>query len=225
MLKKNGHQTSGNTVDGSSLLNIGDSYYSNAPATIATGGVQIIDGISSLAENQMLELIKQLNGIGSDGNSMLGDTWSDKLSQSLFEYETALQIDEAIKSGEFNMDGYSAKVDLANQLKASAQYMKSRYLRKVDREVYVVSQEGYDMHASLVDLPGKFQEANNALSTFIAELKNQGIWDDTVIIMVRFLALAFEQFANTSPNLILMLNIIRGQTLEEVSRLTQMVEG
>ncbi len=187
MLKKNGHQTSGNTVDGSSLLNVGDSYYSNPPATINTGTVSTIDEVSSLGEGEMLNLIKQLNGNGAGSNSMFGETWSQKLSQSLFEYETSLEIDAAIQNGDFNMDGYKAKGEVANQFKATAQYMKSRHLRKVDREVYVVSQGGYDMHASLKDLPNRFQEANNALATFVNELKGQGIWDDTVIIMVRLL--------------------------------------
>ena len=184
MLKKNGYQTSGNTIDGSALLNIGDSYYSNPTSTVATGDLQLIDEYSSLGSNDMLNLVKSLNGVGESGNSMLGETWSDRLSKSLSEYETAIKIDEAIKSGEFNMDGYRERNGVpGTQLKATAQFMKSRHLRKVDREVYVVHQGGYDMHGGQYELPGKFREANGALSDFINELKSQGTWKDTVILM------------------------------------------
>jgi uncharacterized protein (DUF1800 family)/uncharacterized protein (DUF1501 family) len=184
ILKRNGHQTSGNTVDGSVLLNIGDSYYSNPVTTIATGDVKILDEFSSLGPNEMLNLVKQLNGGGKKGNSMLGETWSERLSASLFEYQTSLDIDEAIKSGVFSMSGYGkADKKPASELRAAAQYMKSRSLRKVDREVFLVRQEGYDMHGGQSQLPGLFNEANDALSAFIAELKKQGIWENTVILM------------------------------------------
>ena len=184
MLKKNGYQTSGNTIDGTSLLNIGDSYYGNPTSTVATGDLELIDEHSTLESNNMLNLVKQLNGIGESGNSMFGETWSDRLSKSLSEYETAIEIDKAIKSGEFNMDGYRNRNGVPGmQLRAAAQYMKSRNLRKVDREVYVVHQDGYDMHGDQHLLPAKFREANGALSDFINELKSQGTWEDTVILM------------------------------------------
>ena len=183
MLKKNGYQTSGNTVDGSSLLNIGDSYYSNPVSTVTTGGIELIDEYSTVGSNEMLNLVKQLNGVCESSNSMLGETWSDRLSTSLFEYETALDINEAIKNGDFNMDGYRAGDGPGMEFRAVAQYMKSRHIRKVDREVYVVGQGGYDMHGGQSDLKFKFKEANQALSDFITELKKEGTWEDTVILM------------------------------------------
>ena len=185
MLKKNGYQTSGNTVDGSSPLNVGDSFYSNPTSTVSTGDFQLIDEYSSLGPNEMLELVKSLNGVGKSGNSMFGETWSDRLSQTFSEYEIAMKIDEAIKNGDFNMNDYpKGKFGLpGNQLRAIAQYMKSRHFRKVDREVHVVVQSGFDMHAGQHQLPWKFAEANGALSHFIAELKRQGTWQDTVILM------------------------------------------
>lgn len=183
VLKKNGFQTSGNTVDGSSLLNIGSSFYSNPSYTVSSKGVTKLDQFSSLPRNDMLDLIKLINGYGEKGNSMLGETWSERLSKTLFEYKTALQIDDAIKSGVFNMDGYKASEDVERQLKSAAQYMKSRELRKVDREVYFVTQGKYDMHGSLSTLADQFKEANTALTNFVEELKRQGTWEDTVILM------------------------------------------
>ena len=185
VLKNIGFQTSGNTVDGSSLLNVGDTYYSNPTSTVTTGDPSLLDEISSLSTGEMLELTKQLNGIGED-NSLLGETWSERLSKSLFEYDTALEIDAAVKSGEFNMNGYPIRDGPGSEFRAAAQFIKSRHMRKVDREVYSLKHDtSYDTHGdtSTAELPGKLALANQALSEFIAELESQGIWEDTAILL------------------------------------------
>lgn len=141
ILKRNGYQTSGNTVDGHALLNTGDTYYGNKESNINTGKVSLLDEISTLGPD-MLDIVKQLNGIGKSGNNMLGETWSELLSRSLFEYETDLEIKAAIENGDFNMDGYPDYGSISGQFRATAQYMKARHLRKVDREVFFVHQSG-----------------------------------------------------------------------------------
>ena len=134
MLRKNGYQTSGNTVDGNSHLMAGDSYYGNPAATVSSGGAKQIDEISSLNRNEMLNLVKEINGEGLPGNSMFGETWSERLSKALFEYDTSIEIDKAMKNGEFNLDGYkTARDGVQQQLKSVAMYMKLRHMRNVDR--------------------------------------------------------------------------------------------
>lgn len=59
---------------------------------------------------------------------------------------------------------------------------QSRAFRKVNREVYIVKQNGFDHHSENA-VSGLFKEANNALDDFVTELKNQGLWDSTVIIL------------------------------------------
>ena len=186
VLKNVGFQTSGNTVDGSSLLNVGDTYYSNPTFTVATGDPSLLDEVSSLAPGEMLELTKQLNGNSADDNSLLGETWSERFSKSLFEYSTALEIDAAVKSGDFNMNDYPVREGPGAEFRAAAQFMKSRGMRKVDREVFSVKHDtSYDTHGdtSTAGLPGKLGQANQALSEFIAELVRQGIWEDTAILL------------------------------------------
>ena len=59
---------------------------------------------------------------------------------------------------------------------------QSRSYRKVNREVFVVKQNGYDHHGdnAVSDL---FKKANNAIEDFVIELKNQGLWDSVAIVM------------------------------------------
>lgn len=60
--------------------------------------------------------------------------------------------------------------------------MQSRGFRKVDREVYVVPDFGYDLHFGNT-LSELLIPVNDAMKKFVEELKSQGIWEDTVIIM------------------------------------------
>jgi predicted RNase H-like HicB family nuclease len=57
--------------------------------------------------------------------------------------------------------------------------MQSRSHRKVNREVYVVPDFGYDLHFGDT-LSELLNPANDALKQFVRELKAQGIWEDTL---------------------------------------------
>lgn len=60
--------------------------------------------------------------------------------------------------------------------------MQSRGFRKVNREVYVVPDFGYDLHFGNT-LSELLRPVNDAMKQFVEELKSQGIWEDTVIMM------------------------------------------
>lgn len=127
----------------------------------------------------LLDVVKDLNGVGETGNSLLSEHWSSKVATSLFEHEQSHTI---AAMPEFDVSNYPTPNRLSSSFKAVASYMKSRTYRKVNREVFVVGQGGYDMHSS-DSLDEKFQEANSALDGFIQEVKNQGLWESTVIVM------------------------------------------
>lgn len=58
-------------------------------------------------------------------------------------------------------------------------HIKSRNHRKVNREVYVVNDFGYDQHFGN-GLSELLNPVNDALKQFVRELKAQGIWEDTL---------------------------------------------
>ena len=113
----------------------------------------------------------------------MSESWSARVATSLFEYEQLLEIDsmEEFKLGDHYSAGLSHK-SLNAKFKAILEFMLSRTVRNVNREVYILSQRGYDHHSanSVSDL---FMEANNALSDFVNELKSQELWESTVIVM------------------------------------------
>ena len=92
----------------------------------------------------LIDAVKQLNGVGGVGNSVLSEQWSSRVASALFEHEQMIEISSM---SEFDLTNYpESTMKLASQFKAVAGYMKSRAFRKVNREAFVVSQNGFDMH-------------------------------------------------------------------------------
>ena len=109
----------------------------------------------------------------------MSETWASRVSTALFELEQAQEIK---KLEEFKLTGYpDSTVKLANGLKAVATHMKSRAYRKVNRDVFVVNQNSFDMHKAN-NLEVRLADANGALSDFIKFLKDEELWEDTVIV-------------------------------------------
>lgn len=119
----------------------------------------------------LIDVVKQLNGVGETGNSVLSEYWSSRVSASLFEQE---QMHEIAAIPEFIVSDYpTSSVKLASSFKAIAGHMKSREYRKVNRDVFVLSQGGFDMHKEDT-LAENFQDASSAMADFIQHLKAQG---------------------------------------------------
>jgi uncharacterized protein (DUF1800 family)/uncharacterized protein (DUF1501 family) len=179
-LKLQGYQTSANFVGAGHTMVTGDQQYNNPVIEVSAKNPVPLNN-NPTVEN-IYEVVKELNGVGKVDNSIVSETWSARVATSLFEYE---QLREIISMEEFQLEDYNGEPShktLSAKFKATIQFMLSRTFRKVNREVYVVSQEGYDHHSSN-SVSQLYAEANAALSDFINALKNQGLWDSTVIVM------------------------------------------
>ena len=180
MLKVRGYHTSANSVSGGGeTMLTGDQAYNNPVFGLGIKAPSSLDKTPTV--QNAYDVIKQINGIGEVGNSFLSETWSSRLSTALFEHEQLKAIAEETK---FNIPGYvvDSREPLTLQLKAVAEFMKSREHRKVNRDVFIVPHAGYDLHSgdTLVEL---ITVVNDALDVFVKEMKNQGCWDNTVIVM------------------------------------------
>lgn len=180
VLKRKGLQTSANDVqNGGMAMLTGDQKFNNPVYTVSTKSPIDLNKLPTV-EN-LIDVVKLLNGVGETGNSVLGEYWSSRVASSMFEHELMHEIADI---PEFEITDYpvNSEVKLTSRLKAVAGYMKSREYRNVNRDVFVVTQGGYDMHFE-DGLADKFQAANGALADFIQEVKDQGLWDSTVIVM------------------------------------------
>jgi len=78
---------------------------------------------------------------------------------------------------------YETSSRLEQQLKQVAKLMQMRRARKVERDFFIVSIGGWDMHSNLMTgLNNGFNVLDRALKNFITELRLQRVWDSTAII-------------------------------------------
>ena len=113
-----------NTVDTGGGFLKGSSYDNNPVWAVPLKDPVELDRYSSVGPT-MLDLVKDLNGVGSEDDGFLGATWSVKTSKALFEYQKSLEYAELFDSPEFDMGHYpESSSGLHNDFRAMAQYMK-----------------------------------------------------------------------------------------------------
>ena len=120
-----------------------------------------------MCATSLLDMVKKLNGVSEDNSGLFAETWMVRVVQSLFEYERQLELNDTINSGQFNMNQYGncKKNHLCIQMKAASEYMKSRDMRKEDREVYYVTYGSYNMHRG-DSLEEKCNDVNDTLKKY-----------------------------------------------------------
>eukprot|EP00930_Biecheleria_cincta_P023533 TRINITY_DN16991_c0_g1_i1.p1 TRINITY_DN16991_c0_g1~~TRINITY_DN16991_c0_g1_i1.p1 ORF type:complete len:2142 (-),score=336.15 TRINITY_DN16991_c0_g1_i1:205-6630(-) len=73
--------------------------------------------------------------------------------------------------------------ELSKQLQQVARLIAAHERRGAERDLFYVSQGGFDTHARMLgDLDDKFAQMNDALKSFVAEMKAQGVFDSIVLV-------------------------------------------
>jgi uncharacterized protein (DUF1501 family) len=177
-LKKNGHMTSANSVDSGATLVRGSPVSNNPVRLVSSGSARTFNRWPTYSH--ITERIKQLNGAAdATKNGVFGETWSSRLMQSFHENTEAVTM---AKKEEFQIPRFhSWESGLDRKFRRTAEQIKSREYRNVDTEVFVIGDGGYDMHHGN-KLEDKLKWINRALTAFEKEMKNQGLWNDVVIV-------------------------------------------
>jgi uncharacterized protein (DUF1501 family) len=111
---------------------------------------------------------------------MFGKTWSDQLFRALGENQ--LLYDAFTTT---NLNTAFPDTGLSIQFEAISKMIKSKNARGVDREVFYVDWGGFDTHADMLTaLNDRAVEMNDALGSFVTEMKAQGRWNDVVVLFV-----------------------------------------
>jgi cullin-associated NEDD8-dissociated protein 1 len=117
-------------------------------------------------------------------HSIFAETYAESVGSSLRQVdELADELADATVTTSFPSSG------LGNQLKMASRLVKVSLKQKTERVVFMSGIYGFDTHASAENskgpiLPQKLQEFDDALKSFRAEMKVQGVWDDVVIMTV-----------------------------------------
>jgi uncharacterized protein (DUF1501 family) len=138
----------------------------------------------------ILGQIKVLNNANKLGSSLFGDAWSSLLVQALGENKL---LYDAITST--SLAAEFPDTWLAQELEVVAKMIKTKNIRGSDRDIFYVDIGGFDTHSDMIAaLENRMTEINDAMSSFVAEMKSQGRWDDVVLVFV-------SEFARTlTPN-------------------------
>lgn len=169
--------------------------YSISGNSIAVGGSEegaadIVDawsGVVAFDENERTtHLHDALEALVKNGSTGVhADTWSRQMLGAL---ERSRELAESIDShGELMQDFEATQVDsptsFARQLEQAARIVSARRYLGSKRDVFYVTIGGFDSHSNAFDtLEEKFPQIDQALSSFIDEMKLQGVWRNTTIL-------------------------------------------
>merc|ERR1711916_20193 len=111
-------------------------------------------------------------------SSRFGENWASILENSLNQTESIGALLEATTlATSFGTDRVSS------QLKQVSRLIKLRTQLETERDVFVINRGGYDTHNTF-DLSPMFQDTNAGITSFVAEMKAQGVWDNVVMMSV-----------------------------------------
>eukprot|EP00984_Skeletonema_dohrnii_P036548 scaffold37625_cov250-Skeletonema_dohrnii-CCMP3373.AAC.1 len=175
------------SISGTQIVNVGEPG-GVAPFILSSSGLPDFNAAPSISD--MDTVILELNNATRKDSGIFAETWSNLLAESMASHELLkTELDAVDVSTAFPTGGVGA------QLKTVAQLMKTKESRGVVRDIFYVSQGGYDTHSNMqANLVTRFTELNTALEAFVAEVKVQGLWDDVTVVQ-------FSEFARTlDPN-------------------------
>mmetsp|Transcript_2571 Transcript_2571/g.3796 ORF Transcript_2571/g.3796 Transcript_2571/m.3796 type:complete len:532 (+) Transcript_2571:492-2087(+) len=175
------------SISGTQIVNVGEPG-GVAPFILSSSGLPDFNAAPSISD--MDAVILELNNATRKDSGIFAETWSNLLSESMASHELLkTELDAVDVSTAFPTGGIGA------QLKTVAQLMKTKESRGVVRDIFYVSQGGYDTHSNMqANLVTRFTELNTALEAFVAEVKVQGLWPHVTVVQ-------FSEFARTlDPN-------------------------
>mmetsp|Transcript_8963 Transcript_8963/g.10761 ORF Transcript_8963/g.10761 Transcript_8963/m.10761 type:complete len:2332 (-) Transcript_8963:118-7113(-) len=144
-------------------------------------GVTNLDS-SELSSGMIKLMMNNLTNIKS--NSIFSETWQTELrstkkrSQILYDALDGIELEQTWSD---DSDG-----TLGKQLEQVAYLIKANQdTLKNERDAFYVTLGGFDTHSDLGEtLETLFDDVNNALTSFVEEMKLQGLWENVTIIEV-----------------------------------------
>lgn len=126
----------------------------------------------------MRQLINRLNNATTLSSGLFAETWSDAVLKSLNDNDYFHELLNLV-----NLETYFPDSKIGNDLKLVSRMIKARNDRQVERDVFVVGYGSFDSHRDLKESHDRlFEQTNNALESFVSEMKNQDLWNDITLI-------------------------------------------
>jgi len=165
------------------------SYAMEDDRTVLTGGGSEFSNVYSLktlnpfnqrsSSSKMSSLIFDMNSGHTSRSGIFGRTWSGLIKQSLLQNEEMLNT-----LGDVHNQGNFSDTNLGNQLNTISNIIRKRSVLENNRQFFMARKGGFDTHSDLHNvLDSNLSEINDALTSFVKEMKLQGIWDNVLLIV------------------------------------------
>merc|ERR1712061_487921 len=119
-------------------------------------------------------------GTKSKYTNIYAEEYAQQLSESL---EASENLGSIFANVQLNTTSYPMETGLAKQFHQVSRLIKAREDRKAERDFFFVELGGFDAHSNALEtLELKFEQIDNALRDFVAELEAQNVFDKTVLV-------------------------------------------
>jgi len=140
---------------------------------------KVLKAFSAQFSNSRFNMVVgKINNATDIESGIFGKTWSQLLDQSLTQMRDLVDGTKNVNVSEsFPNNG------IGNQLKIVSSAIQARDTLKTNRQFFMARQEGFDSHANYDNLNRNFAQINEALSSFVKEMKSLGVWDNVLILV------------------------------------------
>jgi len=190
-LSRNGYSVASLSIEGGTDALSGEQGVGPLIKYLSRNGATKFDAIPT--SDAILPSIKKMNNDTAYDSNLFGELWSSNAVNALAEndeFVRALQSTPLTRA-----DKFDARTPTASKMEIAAKLIKGKDLRGTDRDVFWVELGAWDVHSDVKGRTAdKVSEMDGALDGFAKELKAQGNWDNTLVIMM-------SEFGRTlSPN-------------------------
>jgi len=120
--------------------------------------------------------MKEENNLRS---GIFGKTWLDIFLKAKEETEHSYFALAEVET----LNAFPAS-DIGNQLKTASETIQGRHALNNERQIFMANMNGFDTHTDVsINIKNKFDELNEALSSFVNEMKSLGVWDDVILLI------------------------------------------
>lgn len=159
----------------------------------STEGMLTYDGSQSSAQSlnyaerdNLVAAFERL--VARESGSIFAETHNAALRSALVESDRIARLLDNITlsqdwGGAIGQASVGAGQDFVAQVEQVASVIAGRNAFKAERDVFYVELGGFDTHSDVVsELDTKFGDVNTAISTFVAEMKDMGLWDQVTLV-------------------------------------------
>lgn len=183
LLKQKGFKTNSISIDSPSIaVEPEASPLAPIPMIISRYGVSKYDYKPDRETFDMKPPTDELNALGGKYSNIFAKTWSKQLTRGIREAES---LKNYIDTAELGPHWPTTEITNTNRgFSMISKLIQTRNLRGADRDFFYVNNGGWDHHSKMKEnIQNKFADLNQGLRDLVEELKLQGVWDSTTVVV------------------------------------------